>query len=218
MISLVVAVAQNGIIGNNGKIPWRIADDMRHFKAVTLGKPCIMGRKTWESLPKKPLPGRTNIVVTRDASFEAPGAVIVHSLEEAFARAEAQQAPEIAVIGGADIYAAALSRATRIISPKCIAPLRAMRISRPLIAPSGAKPHAKTARPKTACATASSRWSAGNPFTFLRSQAPAPPLTGGARSNSIAMRWPVPSKRRSPRGCQEGWSRIRPVCGQIVST
>ncbi|MGB8366589.1 MAG: dihydrofolate reductase [Rhizomicrobium sp.] len=114
MISLVVAVAQNGVIGNTGKIPWRIAEDMRHFKAVTLGKPCIMGRKTWDSLPKKPLPGRTNIVVTRDASFEVPGAMTVHSLDEAFACAEAEQAPEIAVIGGADIYAAALSRATRI--------------------------------------------------------------------------------------------------------
>jgi dihydrofolate reductase len=113
-ISLVVAVAENGVIGNGGKIPWRIAGDMRHFKSVTLGKPCIMGRKTWDSLPNKPLPGRTNIVVTRDSSFEAPGTVVVHSLDEAVLRAEAEHAPEIAVIGGAALYTAAFSRATRI--------------------------------------------------------------------------------------------------------
>jgi dihydrofolate reductase len=113
-ISLVVAMAQNGVIGNDGKIPWRIADDMRHFKALTLGKPCIMGRKTWDSLPRKPLPGRVNIVVTRDVRFQAPGALVVHSLDEGFAYAGSEHTPEIAVIGGADIYAAALSRATRI--------------------------------------------------------------------------------------------------------
>jgi dihydrofolate reductase len=111
-ISLVVAVAENGMIGTGGKIPWRIADDMRHFKAVTLGKPCIMGRKTWDSLPRKPLPDRTNIVVTRDLSFEAPGAAVVHSLDEAILYAGA--APEIAIIGGGEIYAAAMPRATRI--------------------------------------------------------------------------------------------------------
>ena len=70
-ISLVVAMADNGVIGKGGVLPWRIADDMRRFKALTIGKPCIMGRRTWESLPKKPLPGRANIVVTRDGNFHA---------------------------------------------------------------------------------------------------------------------------------------------------
>jgi dihydrofolate reductase len=112
VVSLVVAIADNGVIGDHGRIPWRIADDMKLFRAVTMGKPCIMGRKTWDSLPKKPLSGRSNIVVTRDRAFRAEGAVVVHSLDEAFARCG--DASEIAIIGGADIYAAALPRATRI--------------------------------------------------------------------------------------------------------
>ena len=73
-ISLVLAMADNGVIGKGGAFPWRIPEDMRRFKALTMGKPCIMGRKTWESLPRKPLPGRTNIVVTRDCGFRAPRA------------------------------------------------------------------------------------------------------------------------------------------------
>jgi dihydrofolate reductase len=113
MISLVVARAANGVIGNKGAIPWRIPEDMRHFKAITMGKPCIMGRKTWDSLPRKPLPGRTNIVVTRDEAFVAEGAVVVHAFEEALKRAEAESPEEIAVIGGAEIYRAALPCAAR---------------------------------------------------------------------------------------------------------
>jgi dihydrofolate reductase len=109
-----VAIAQNGVIGDRGKIPWRIADDMKHFKAVTLGKPCIMGRKTWNSLPRKPLPGRTNIVLTRDSAFSAADAAIVYTMDEALAFAAVEQPREIAVIGGADIYKAALPRASRI--------------------------------------------------------------------------------------------------------
>ena len=112
MIALVVAVADNGVIGDAGSIPWRIPDDMKHFRAVTLGKPCIMGRKTWDSLPKKPLPGRTNIVVTRDGAFAADGAVVCRSLAEAFQKAQGDE--EIAVIGGAQIYAEALLRAGRM--------------------------------------------------------------------------------------------------------
>jgi dihydrofolate reductase len=112
VVSLVVAQADNGVIGRGGGLPWRIADDLRRFKALTLGKPCIMGRKTWESLPKKPLLGRDNVVVTRDPDFRADGAVVVHSLDEAFARLG--EAPEICVIGGAEIYRAALPRATCI--------------------------------------------------------------------------------------------------------
>ena len=81
IIAFVVAVAENRVIGKDGKLPWRIPEDMKWFNERTLGKPCIMGRKTWESLPKRPLPGRTNIVVTRDASYVAEGAVVAHSLE-----------------------------------------------------------------------------------------------------------------------------------------
>ncbi|HEY5046740.1 MAG TPA: dihydrofolate reductase [Rhizomicrobium sp.] len=109
-IALVVAIADNGTIGNAGRIPWRIPEDMRHFKALTLGKPCIMGRKTWESLPRKPLPGRTNIVVTRDSRFATDGAVVAHTLEKALEIAARENA-EIMIIGGAQIYAAALPRA-----------------------------------------------------------------------------------------------------------
>jgi dihydrofolate reductase len=114
MIALVVAAADNGVIGDRSKIPWRIADDMKHFKALTLGKPCIMGRKTWESLPKKPLPDRTNIVVTRDRAFSAPGAIVAHTWDEALAQATRESSDEISVIGGAEIYAAALWQASRI--------------------------------------------------------------------------------------------------------
>jgi dihydrofolate reductase len=114
IVSLVVARATNGVIGQHGKIPWRIPADMRHFKAVTMGKPCIMGRKTWDSLPKKPLPGRTNIVLTRDRAFHADGAVVAHTFEEALARAQAEAPDEIAVIGGADLYRTALPLAGRI--------------------------------------------------------------------------------------------------------
>jgi dihydrofolate reductase len=113
-IALVVAVAANGVIGQRGNIPWRIPEDMRHFKAVTMGKPIIMGRKTWDSLPKKPLPGRTNIVITRDAGFRTAGAAAVHSFDGAIALAESERPEEIAVIGGAEIYKAALPRADRI--------------------------------------------------------------------------------------------------------
>jgi dihydrofolate reductase len=112
IVSLVLAMAENGVIGKNGALPWRIPEDMHHFKALTMGKPCIMGRKTWDSLPKKPLPGRANIVVTRDRNFRDEGAIVAHSLDDALARAD--NAAEIAIIGGAEIYAAALPRATRI--------------------------------------------------------------------------------------------------------
>ena len=113
-IALVVAIAQNGVIGDHGKIPWRISDDMKQFKAVTLGKPCIMGRKTWDSLPRKPLPGRTNIVLTRDSAFSAPDAAIVYTLDEALAFAAGEQPQEIMILGGADLYRATLPRAARV--------------------------------------------------------------------------------------------------------
>jgi dihydrofolate reductase len=111
-ISLVLAMADNGVIGKDGGLPWRIPDDMRRFKALTLGKPCVMGRKTWDSLPRKPLPGRDNIVVTRDRNFSADGAIVAHSLDDALARAGA--AEEICVIGGVELYRAALPHADLI--------------------------------------------------------------------------------------------------------
>src|SRR5215510_14980500 len=79
-IVLVLAIADNGVIGKDGGIPWRIPDDMKRFKAITLGHTVVMGRKTWDSLPKKPLPGRINVVVTRQKGWQADGAVIAHSL------------------------------------------------------------------------------------------------------------------------------------------
>ncbi|HXC53689.1 MAG TPA: dihydrofolate reductase [Rhizomicrobium sp.] len=114
VLVLVLAVADNGVIGDRGGIPWRIADDLKRFKALTLGKPLIVGRKTWDSFPKKPLPGRTNIVVTRDAAWQAAGAVVAHSLDEALARAGAENPSEIVIAGGAEIYRAALPLAGRV--------------------------------------------------------------------------------------------------------
>lgn len=112
IISLVIAIADNGVIGKDGRLPWRIPEDMRRFKALTIGKPCIMGRRTWDSLPRKPLPERLNIVVTRDGNFRADGAVVVHSLDEALLRAGDDT--EVCVIGGVEIYKAALPRVGRI--------------------------------------------------------------------------------------------------------
>lgn len=101
-ISLVVAVSRNGVIGRDGGLPWHLSSDLKLFKAITLGKPIIMGRKTWESLPRKPLPGRVNIVITRTVNFVGEGAVVVHTVEQALAAAG--EAEEIAVIGGGEIY------------------------------------------------------------------------------------------------------------------
>lgn len=117
-IALVAARARNGVIGRGGALPWRLRSDLALFKATTLGKPVIMGRKTWDSLPKKPLPGRLNIVLTRDLSFEPKGAVAVQSFAEAvsMAREQAEEdgASEVCVIGGAELYAIALPRAARL--------------------------------------------------------------------------------------------------------
>jgi len=113
-VVLILAVADNGVIGASGGIPWRIPDDMKRFKALTMGKPIIMGRKTWDSFPKKPLPGRTNIVVTRERMWKADGAVVVHSLEDALRRARSEDPSNICIVGGAEIYNAMLPLATRI--------------------------------------------------------------------------------------------------------
>jgi dihydrofolate reductase len=114
VISLVLARADNGVIGQKGAIPWRIPEDMRRFKALTMGHPLIMGRKTWDSFPRKPLPGRTNIVVTRDAGWRAEGAVVAHSLAEALDAARRETPSEIAILGGAEIYLGYLPQASRI--------------------------------------------------------------------------------------------------------
>jgi dihydrofolate reductase len=108
-ISMVVAIAENGVIGRDGDLPWRLSTDMRRFKALTLGKPIVMGRKTWESFPKRPLPGRTNIVITRQADFADAGAVVVHSLEEAITVAAAERPDEICVIGGGQVFREAMN-------------------------------------------------------------------------------------------------------------
>ena len=106
------------MIGRDGQLPWRLATDMAHFRTLTMGKPVIMGRKTWDSLPRKPLPGRTNIVLSRDGTFEPKGAIRCEDFAEALQIAREQAAEdgvgEVCVIGGADLFALALPKARRI--------------------------------------------------------------------------------------------------------
>ena len=104
-VSIIVATDERGAIGHEGQLPWRLPEDLKRFKAITLGKPVIMGRKTWDSIGR-PLPGRLNIVVTRQPGLELAGATVVGSLDEALAAAG--DAPEACVIGGAEIYRLAL--------------------------------------------------------------------------------------------------------------
>ncbi len=121
-IALVVARGRNGVIGRDGDLPWRLRSDLQRFKAITMGKPCIMGRKTWESLPLKPLPGRLNIVLTRDEAYgtdhSPKGALVCTSLDEAIeiAREQAEDdgVDEICVIGGTALFQATLPRAKRL--------------------------------------------------------------------------------------------------------
>jgi dihydrofolate reductase len=114
---LVAAVAENGVIGHDGKLPWRLPSDLRHFRNVTFGHPVVMGRKTYQAIGK-PLPGRTNIVVTRDRSFAAPGVVSTRGVDQGFAvaRGDAQRrgVAEIMVIGGADLYGQTIACAARL--------------------------------------------------------------------------------------------------------
>jgi dihydrofolate reductase len=116
-IVLIAAVADNGVIGADNAIPWRLKSDMQRLKAMTMNKPVVMGRKTFASL-KRPLPGRTNIVITRDPDFRSAGAVVTRSFETARAIAHADAlrrgADDIAVIGGAEIYAQFLGIADRL--------------------------------------------------------------------------------------------------------
>jgi dihydrofolate reductase len=110
-LGLVYARSRNGVIGRDNQLPWRLPEDLAHFKAVTLGCPVIMGRKTWDSLPPKfrPLPGRRNIVVTRQPGWQAEGAERAGSLDEALALCT--DAPRVWVTGGAELYRLALPRA-----------------------------------------------------------------------------------------------------------
>jgi dihydrofolate reductase len=114
-LHLIFARAANGVIGCDGALPWHLPEDLAHFKRTTLGGPVIMGRKTWDSLPPRfrPLPGRANIVVTRDASWAAEGAVVAHSLEAA--RDLCPAGSDAWIIGGAQIYALALPLASSVV-------------------------------------------------------------------------------------------------------
>lgn len=103
ILSLIVAVAENGVIGRDNQLLWRLPDDLKRFKQLTLGHPIIMGRKTFESIGK-PLPGRTSIVITRSPTYTAEGAVVVHSLTEAIAVARASDSEEGFIIGGGELY------------------------------------------------------------------------------------------------------------------
>lgn len=110
-IALIAALARNGVIGRDNQLPWRLSADLKHFRRLTMGKPVIMGRKTWASLGR-PLPGRRNIVVTRDAAFRADGCVVTHSIDAALAAAAGGD--EVMIIGGAELYAQVLPRADRL--------------------------------------------------------------------------------------------------------
>lgn len=110
-ISLIVAASSNGVIGADGGLPWHLPDDFRYFKQTTMGKPIIMGRRTWASIGRA-LPGRLNIVLTRSKSYHADGAIVAGSPDEALAAAA--DAEEVFVIGGGEIYALFLDRASRI--------------------------------------------------------------------------------------------------------
>ena len=114
MVSLIAAVAANRVIGKDNRLLWHLPEDMRHFRETTRGKPVIMGRRTWESLPEsfRPLPGRHNIVLSRDPAYQAPGATLAASLEDALLKAG--EAIEVFVIGGAELYRQALPLARRL--------------------------------------------------------------------------------------------------------
>ena len=110
-VGIYAALAENGVIGRDGDLPWRLSTDLKRFKSLTLGKPIVMGRRTWESFPKRPLPGRTNIVITRQADFALPGAVRAGSLADALEIAAGEMPDEICVIGGGQIFAEAIAMA-----------------------------------------------------------------------------------------------------------
>ncbi|WP_199101609.1 dihydrofolate reductase [Aquitalea sp. ASV11] len=108
VLTLVAAKARNGVIGINNTLPWHLPEDLKHFKAVTLGKPVLMGRKTYDSIGR-PLPGRRNIVITRQSDWQADGVEVAHSLEQALEMADG--VAEVCLIGGADLYRQAMALA-----------------------------------------------------------------------------------------------------------
>lgn len=110
-VTLVVAASEGGVIGRHGAMPWHLPADLAHFKRVTMGHPIVMGRKTYASIGRA-LPGRLNVVVTRDRAFAAPGVTVAHSLDEALAACG--DAAEVMVIGGGELYREALPRAARV--------------------------------------------------------------------------------------------------------
>ena len=112
LLSLVAAMATDRVIGVDNRLPWRLPEDLQHFKALTLGKPVIMGRKTYESIGR-PLPGRRNIVVTRQRDWRADGVETAHGVDEALSLAG--DVDEVCLIGGAELYALALARADRLL-------------------------------------------------------------------------------------------------------
>lgn len=118
-VVLVAAVAENGVIGRDGTLPWRVRSDMQHFRKLTWGKPIVVGRKTYLSFAQRPLPGRTNIVVSRDRAFCTPGALVAPDLDTALAAARGdalrRAAAAIMVVGGAEIYAQTLAIADRLV-------------------------------------------------------------------------------------------------------
>jgi dihydrofolate reductase len=117
ILTLIAGVARNGVIGRDNQLLWHLPEDLRHFRAATMGAPVIMGRKTWQSLPERfrPLPGRRNLVLSRQGGFQAAGAEVVDSLDQALALAKASGAPRAFVIGGAQIYREALPLADELM-------------------------------------------------------------------------------------------------------
>ena len=117
-LCLIVAMAENGVIGKEGDLPWRLPEDLKWFKETTMGKPIVMGRNTWESLPRKPLPGRTNIVLTSQVDYAAEGALVVNdyasAMRCAMEAARETEATEVMIIGGAQLYKLALAFADRM--------------------------------------------------------------------------------------------------------
>lgn len=113
-ISLITAASDNDVIGQDNRLPWHLPDDFRHFKRTTKGHTMLMGRRTWESIGSKPLPGRTNLVLTSQADYAAPGAMTVHSLAEGFDAARSSGRADLFVIGGGQVYADAFGFADRI--------------------------------------------------------------------------------------------------------
>lgn len=113
-VAFYVAIAENGVIGHEGGLPWRLSSDLKRFKAETMGKPLLMGRKTWESLPRRPLPGRLNIVVSRDPVYSAEGAALANTVEQGLRVAADSSAEEVAVIGGGEIFRTLFDKADRL--------------------------------------------------------------------------------------------------------